>query len=393
MAAIFCFFTWLFFITVFLILYSYVIFPGILGFLVVFKKRGKNKISINKEFPGISIIISVYNEEKVLHQKIESIINSNYPKENIEVIIGSDFSNDGSADIVRKFMTHHAFIKLFEFTERRGKPSVINELVAYATHPILIFTDANVFFEKEMLNKLTKNFIDDSVGLVGANILNIGLKKDGISVQEKSYIERENLIKYREGLLWGCMMGPFGGCYAIRKNLFEKVPAGFLVDDFYISMKIIEKGYKCINDLEAICYEDVSNDIRQEYKRKSRISAGNFQNLKAFGKYLLKPFTPAGFCFISHKFLRWITPFLIILSLLSLIVLSFYNKIYFYLLIGEVVLLCSPLIDKFAVKLNLHFRLLRFISYFVYMNFALLKGFFRFTGGISSGVWTPTRRD
>lgn len=393
MAAIFCFFTWLFFITVFLILYSYVIFPGILGFLVVFKKRGKNKISINKEFPGISIIISVYNEEKVLHQKIESIINSNYPKENIEVIIGSDFSNDGSADIVRKFMTYHAFIKLFEFTERRGKPSVINELVSYATHPILIFTDANVFFEKEMLNKLAKNFIDYKVGLVGANILNIGLKKDGISVQEKSYIERENLIKYREGLLWGCMMGPFGGCYAIRKNLFEKVPAGFLVDDFYISMKIIEKGYKCINDLEAVCYEDVSNDIRQEYKRKSRISAGNFQNLKAFGKYLLKPFTPAGFCFISHKFLRWITPFLIILSLLSLIVLSFYNKIYFYLLIGEVVLLCSPIIDKLAVKLNFHIRLLRFISYFVYMNLALLKGFFRFMSGIKSGVWTPTRRD
>ena len=189
------------------------------------------------------------------------------------------------------------------------------------------------------------------------------------------------------------MMGPFGGCYAIRRNLFEKVPHEFLVDDFYISMKIIDKGFKCINDLSAICYEDVSNDIRQEYKRKSRISAGNFQNLKTFRKFLFKPFTPAGFCFISHKFLRWITPFLIIISLISLIVLSTYSVIYFYILLGEIILLCAPVIDRIAGNLNLHIRLLRFISYFVYMNLALLKGFFRFISGINSGVWTPTKRN
>ncbi|MBK9026309.1 MAG: hypothetical protein IPL69_20845 [Saprospiraceae bacterium] len=93
------------------------------------------------------------------------------------------------------------------------------------------------------------------------------MKRDGISIQEKSYIERENLIKYWEGLIWGTMMGPFGGCYAIRKKLYTNVPQNFLVDDF-ISMKILEKGFHCLNDLDAICYEDVSNEAKQEYRRK-----------------------------------------------------------------------------------------------------------------------------
>ena len=157
-------------------------------------------------------------------------------------------------------------------------------------------------------------------------------------------------------------------------------------------MKVIEKKYYCINDLEAICYEAVSNDIRQEYLRKSRISAGNFQNLKKFHRFLFRPFTPAGFCFISHKFLRWVTPFLIIFSLISLIVLSFTNTIYLVLLVGEILLLVSPIIDFIAGKVGLHLRFLRFVSYFSYMNLALIRGFFRFLGGVESGVWTPTKR-
>ncbi len=381
----------LFYISLFLIFYTYVIFPGILHLFSRFRQRVKNP-EHNKEFPKVSIIISVFNEEKVIKEKIESIINSEYPAENVELIIGSDASSDGTSGIVNSYANKNSNLRFFEFPERRGKPAVINDLVSHAVNPIIVMTDANVFFEKSMLKLLIRHFSDEKIGLVGSNILNVGMKKDGISIQEKSYIERENLIKYREGILWGCMMGPFGGCYALRKNLFEKVPNDFLVDDFYISMKIIEKGYHCINELEAICYEDVSNDMGQEYKRKSRISAGNFQNLKTFSHFLFRPFSPAGYCFISHKVLRWFTPFFIITSLISLGFLSIYFQFYFYLLLGEMLLLCTPFFDWLARKAGLHLRLLRFISYFTYMNVALLKGFFQFMGGVSSGVWTPTKR-
>jgi cellulose synthase/poly-beta-1,6-N-acetylglucosamine synthase-like glycosyltransferase len=386
------FFSVFFYISLFLIFYTYVIFPVILHLMSV-RKKVVSGFESNQHFPGVSIIISVFNEERVISEKIESILQSDYPKDKIELIIGSDASTDSTSGIIKSYGDKYPFIHFFEFNERRGKPTVINDLVDHAANPIIVMTDANVFFEKNMLKLLIRNFSDEKVGLVGSNILNVGMKRDGISIQEKSYIERENLIKYREGILWGCMMGPFGGCYALRKNLFEKVPGEFLVDDFYISMKIIEKNYKCINELEAICYEDVSNDIRQEYRRKSRISAGNFQNLKTFRRFLFKPFSAAGFCFISHKVLRWLTPFFIIVSLISLGVLSINNQYYFYLLIGEIILLFSPFIDYLARKAGFHLRLLRFISYFTYMNVALLKGFFQFLRGINSGVWTPTRRN
>jgi cellulose synthase/poly-beta-1,6-N-acetylglucosamine synthase-like glycosyltransferase len=380
------------FTSILLIFYTYVIFPSILHALSFLKSPLKLKNTNSGISPGVSIIIAVYNEEKVIREKIESILASNYPKENMEILIGSDASNDGTSVIINSIVSNYPCIRYYEFEERRGKPSVINDLVKYAANSLILLTDANVFFEREMLGLITRHFTDERIGLVGSNILNVGMKKDGISVQEKSYIERENLIKYREGNLWGCMMGPFGGCYILRKNLFKEVPSDFLVDDFYISMKILEKGFYCINDLQAICYEDVSNDIRQEYRRKSRISAGNFQNLKTFRKFLMRPFSPAGFCFISHKILRWLTPFFIIFSLLSLFILSSIHPFYLLLFAGEVLLLCTPFFDWLAGKAGLHIRLLRFVSYFTYMNLALLKGFFRFAGGIRSGVWTPTKR-
>ena len=329
----------LFYVSVFLIFYSYVVFPVILRFLARNIKIGQGNFPVNFVFPEVSIIISVYNEELVIKEKIESILNSNYSKEKLEIIIGSDASDDRTTEIVRSYMDKYSNIKYFEYSNRRGKPSVINDLIVQSSNEIIILTDTNVFFEKQMIATIVKHFRDEKIGLVGANIQNSGMNKDGIFIQEKSYIKRENVIKHREGILWGCMMGPFGGCYAIRKNLFEKVPANFLVDDFYISMKIIEKNHSCINDLDAICFEDVSSDINEEYRRKSRIAAGNFQNLKVFSHFLWRPFQPAGFCFISHKFLRWMTPFFIIITLISLTILSTINSAYLLLLSGEFFLL------------------------------------------------------
>ena len=105
---------------------------------------------------------------------------------------------------------------------------------------------------------------------------NYGLKKDGISFQEKSYISREVYVKSLESKAFGTMIGPFGGCYAIRKEYFIKVPANYLVDDFFICMNVLAQNKKAINNLEAIVYEDVSNVLSIEFKRKIRIAINCF---------------------------------------------------------------------------------------------------------------------
>jgi cellulose synthase/poly-beta-1,6-N-acetylglucosamine synthase-like glycosyltransferase len=391
MSPITVFFLALFLLAACLIFYTYVLFPAILTWLS--ERQGPVKPEPGKAVHPVSILMSVFNEEKVIAEKLNSILTGDFPLDKIEIIIGSDCSTDSTDRIVEEFAVKHRNIRFLRYSQRRGKPSVVNDLIANASNEIIILTDANVFFEKETIGRLLVPFNKDEIGLVGANILNVGLRKDGISFQEKSYIQRENLIKFREGKLWGCMMGPFGGCYALRKNLFTQVPAGFLVDDFYISMKVMEKGFKCVNQLDSVCYEDVSNDMRQEYKRKARISAGNYQNLKVFSKFLLRPFTPVGFCFISHKFLRWMTPFLILLSLISLAVLSTYNKIFLTMLLFELIMLTTPLIDFVLGKMSIHLKFLRFASYFSYMNLALIRGFFNYASGIKSGIWQPTKRN
>jgi cellulose synthase/poly-beta-1,6-N-acetylglucosamine synthase-like glycosyltransferase len=311
------------------------------------------------------------------------------------VVIGSDGSKDRTDEIISDFKIKSGSIfrdMIFIRKSREGKPSMLNELVGLSAAEILVLTDANVMMEKNVLQNLVRHFGNKKNGLAGANILNTGMNKEDISIQEKSYIERENLIKYREGLIWGTMMGPFGGCYAMRRDLYTPVPKNFLVDDFYISMKVLAKGYNCINDIDALCYEDIPGDIMEEYRRKARISAGNFQNLVVFSNFLLRPFSAAGFCFISHKVLRWITPFLIIISLGALLCLSAYNKFFYILFAGELLLILSPIFDFIFSKAGIHLRVLRFIAYFSLMNLAMLKGFIKFLGGIRTGTWESTVR-
>jgi cellulose synthase/poly-beta-1,6-N-acetylglucosamine synthase-like glycosyltransferase len=198
-------------------------------------------------------------------------------------------------------------------------------------------------------------------------------------------------LKNEEGRIWGAMMGPFGGGYAIRRELFFKIPPNFLVDDFYINMKILEKGFKAINNPQAFVYEDVSNNLYIEFKRKIRIATGNFQNLKFFA-FLLFPLTKGlAFCFLSHKVLRWIAPIFLITALISNILLA---SISFYkiLLVLYLFTFIIPIIDGLLRKLQIDITLVRFFTHFYSMNIALLLGFFKYLKGVKSNVWQPTKR-
>ncbi len=165
------------------------------------------------------------------------------------------------------------------------------------------------------LRTLAGSFSNKEIALVDTRMINTSLKKDGISHQEKFYISREVRIKHQESMLWGTMMGPFGGCYAVRKANYTPVPGHFLVDDFYVNMSVLKQGFKCISNIKAKVYEDVSNDLKEEFRRKKRISAGNFQNLQKFSSLLFSRRPGVAFCFLSHKVIRWIVPFLVLLTL------------------------------------------------------------------------------
>jgi hypothetical protein len=268
---------------------------------------------------------------------------------------------------------------------------VINDLVAESKGSIFMLSDANVMFDTSTVFNVVRHFKNPEIGLVDTNMINKGLKREGISHQEKAYISREVHIKDMEGRLWGTMMGPFGGCYAIRKEDYSPVPPNYLVDDFYINMKIFEKRKMAINDLEARVFEDVSNVLKDEFRRKVRIATGNWQNLRAFAHLLWRK--NLGFCFWSHKVLRWKGPFFIITALVISGILGTQSNIYLAFFGFQIVLLLLPLLDFFLKKLNIHIKPLRLVTHFYAMNLALLIGFFKSWKTIKSGVWDRTPRN
>lgn len=388
--------------------HTYIIYPLILKVLPKTYLSDRKGAGVEV---AVSILIPAYNEEKIIRQKLESIFASEYPRHKIEVIVGSDASTDRTNEIVKSFPEVH----LVNFRGRSGKPKIINMLAALAKNEILILTDANVIFDKQTIGELTKHFSNPEVALVDSNMVNVSCTDSGISQAESTYIRGEVGIKNNEGKVFGTMMGPFGGCYAVRKSFYSPVPENFLVDDFYINMKVLEKGGKTLSEANAKVFEEVPTHWKVEFRRKVRIATGSFQNLKAFA-HLLFRFNTLSFCFFSHKVLRWIGPFFMMGLYVSSAYLTFCTYLHSILQHRDYVETVSPfyyeiglyiyfplflimnffiilfLLDILLKLLGVNFFLTRLIMHFFTTNFALLIGFFKFLAGVRSGVWTPTKR-
>ncbi len=384
--------TLLFWTLAFLLFHSYVLFPLIL--LIGSRNRKDNDVVWDQaaDLPEITILMAVHNEQKVIREKIHSIRNTSYPAGKIQILVGSDHSTDRTDEILLEIQQGSPAIELVRFESRQGKGNVINQLVEKASGEVLVITDANVILQRNTLFELVKHFKNPAIGLVDSYMLNTGIKKDGISYQEMAYISREVKIKHREGLIWGCMMGPFGGCFAFRRELFSPIPGNILVDDFYLNMLVLEQGKQCINELHSRVYEDVSNELSEEFRRKIRIAAGNFQNLRRFRKLLFPPFRGCAFSFLSHKVIRWFGPFILLFLLVLSLLLYPEHLVYRLAFLFQAFLLLLPVMDHFLRKIQLHVVILRFVTHFYAMNLALMLGFFKNLKGIHSNVWQPTRR-
>ncbi|MCB0703720.1 MAG: glycosyltransferase [Saprospiraceae bacterium] len=349
----------------------------------------------------VSILMAVYNEEMVLAEKLENLCQLDFPATQLRIFVGSDASSDSTGAILKSYTEKLAGLRILEFAERRGKPSVLNDLVAAASaerpiaaNHIFLITDANVFLAKDLLTKILRSFSDPEIALVDTRMVNTGADKEDISTSEAAYISLEGQLKLWEGNAWKMMLGPFGGCYSLRSTHYVQVPGHFLVDDFYIAMRVFENGGRSISDPDALCYEAVSHDIDEEFRRKARISAGNFQNLALFGHFLQKPFSRIGFVFFSHKVLRWITPFLFLGIWVSSGILALKGNFWYSLLFlfESGMFILFPLLDRLLAAFRIHLLPLRHIRYFIRMNVALLRGFGRYMKGINKGAWEPTKR-
>jgi cellulose synthase/poly-beta-1,6-N-acetylglucosamine synthase-like glycosyltransferase len=341
--------------------------------------------------------MAAHNEETVLEEKLAGLSTQDYPGPMV-FYVGSDCSTDRTNDILKDWAAKDERLSATFFTTRQGKPEIINQLAAAAGNDgVFVLTDASVMLRADTISALVNPMMNDQrIGVVDATMIQTGGNAAGIGLAEATYINREVAIKRAEGRLWGAMIGPFGGCWALRANAFAPVPGNFLVDDFYLCMAAYEAGWHGVSSAEAIVYEGVGQSIEDEFRRKVRISSGNWQNLMRFRQLWWPPFqSPLAFAFFSHKVLRWWTPFFVLTGTICVLLLlltlgNHWATPLFALLLGFVPALAAA--DFALASLGVHLRVLRGLRYFLAMNAALLVGFFRYLTGIKSNVWQPTQR-
>lgn len=387
------FFQILFFFSTCAILHTYILYPLL---LYIFSK---NKVNLNNDqfqpndnLPEIAIICAAYNEAGVIARKIESTFNTSYPLDKITFFIGTDACTDNTVALIKTLQGKYPSLKLIEFNERTGKINIINTLCTLAQSPIFIMTDANVYFKESTFYELVKHFKDPSIKMVCGNIIKRPLNNETITKNELGYFNFENFLKAAESRLWSIVIGAEGGCYAISKDAFTKVPTNFTVDDFFITCNVLLHKLKIIFEEKALAYEDIAADTEGEYRRKTRIATGNFQNLIYFKSLLKNPFSKIGFAYISHKVLRWLTPFFFLLNTICCIFLANTYSLFKYIIVFEMGLLLFPLINNLLIKLGIKIKIAISLSHFIIMNYALFVGFIRYNKGVTNSIWQPIKR-
>lgn len=382
-----------FVVSVFIPIYSYAIYPIIIKIRATFVKPILQDYNLIKEWPEVTLVFSVFNEEKVIEKKLQSIFNSDYPKDKLKIIIGSDNSTDKTHEIIEIYCAKHPNITLIKKHNRNGKLKIINELFDLIKTEHIVFTDANVFFEPTTIKALVYDLIINDAKLVCGNIHKFSPKNLGISGQEILYMNYENSLKHHESLVYNFCVGVEGGCYAIKRDWFVKVPDGFLMDDFFITLDVISKGGKVMFEPQALCYEDVNDAPLIEFKRKIRISLGNFRNLNYYKHLLFPIYKGFGFAFFSHKVLRWITPFMFIISFVSALALSFKINFFNWITYTYALLILLPLLTIILEKIKLKIPIINALGHFILMNFALLLGYFKYQFANQESAWQPPQRN
>jgi cellulose synthase/poly-beta-1,6-N-acetylglucosamine synthase-like glycosyltransferase len=370
-----------------LCLYVYFGYPLLLGLMGIAGRRDVRKADIT---PAVSIIIPAHNEEKVIAGKLDNLLSSEYPKEEIEIIVASDGSTDRTEEIVSQYGARG--VRLLRLS-RCGKPMALNEAVALARGEILVFTDANAIFEKLALRHLISNFSDPEVGGVcGDQTYRLERGDDSASEGEQLYWTYDKWIKRLESRL-GSVYAADGSIYAIRKHLFVPVTDPAEADDFATSVRVVTQGYRLVFEPGAISYEAPPVSSRREFWRKVRIANQTWRAILNVPE-ALNPWRQ-GFHAIellSHNVLRYLMPFFLPIAFGANVALARGSRVYQLLLLGQG-LFYGAALTGWQLRRSKWGRMKLFYGpfYFCLANAAVFLGALSLLSGKRIVVWQPDR--
>jgi len=367
----------------FLAIYPFTIYPFILWIL---SKLFSKKIFRNAQFePSVSILIPLHNEEKNIVTLLNSILDSGYPTSKLQIIFGSDGSTDTTNEILQSIAKDNNVVECYYF-QRRGKNYVLNQLIQKARNEIILFVDADIRFQKGTIHKMVSYFADNAVGGVLANVVVSPQKASEYSTEDhKAQILFTNIRKLESEIF--ATVNNFGPCYAVRKELVPLIPNDKVCDDFYILLKVLSNRRRMILAEDAIAFDIRERDeIRKEFHRKMRFSAGGLSAIVEVPQILLNPML--SFFIISHKLLRWLSPIFLLFAIIFILFTQYYalKLIILSITIAYILLIILGMIDlKVNKKLSKIFKLPLYLFFSISGTIA---GIFRFLLGKQNASWT-----
>ena len=387
----------IFWTTMFIVFYTYLGY-GILLYLIIRLKRlfkgnpVKSPLPSDDELPTMTLMICAYNEEDVVAEKMVNTRAIDYPKDKLRIM----WVTDGSNDHTNELLAAYPEVDIVFSPERRGKTAALKHGLRELQTRYVAFTDANTMINAGALREIARLFMDPTVGCVSGE-KRVAARKEGEMAAEGEglYWRYESTLKKWDSELYSAM-GAAGELYAIDPTLVREVPDEALLDDFMMSMFIVDEGRRIAYTPDAYAQEYGSANIYEESKRKRRIAAGGLQSIWWLRR-MLNPFRQpiVAFQYISHRVLRWsITPVALILLLLANIALVIsgagllYQTVFILQLLFYLMAFCGWQQNRYGHK-N---KLLYTAYYFMFMNFNVFRGMAYLKSHSSSGAWEKAKR-
>ncbi|MGI4854098.1 MAG: glycosyltransferase family 2 protein [Janthinobacterium lividum] len=368
-----------------LVLYTYVGYPLIAAAMARWQPRLWRQGS---DVFSVTIIMPVHNAAEIIPAKMRHLLQLD-PAVVRQILVISDGSTDGTVELLRTFQDSR--LRVLELPQQVGKAAALNGGILQATCDLLLFVDVRPRLEEDALCQLISNFADPSVGCAAGELLvQSSSQHDATSnAVGGAYWRYEQAIRTAEAT-WDSPVGVYGGFYAVRRSLVQTFPAGLILDDMYQPLSIIRQGYRNVLDRAAVVVDTWPASKKGEFQRKVRTLAGNFQ-LVRMAPWLLGSGNRVRFQFVSHKLLRLLVPFALILMLVSSAVLASSHPGWEAMtLLQAVFWLLAASALRFRLPI-LH-RVLGPASALLLLNAAAVAGLYRFlfTSGPLWKIWSPT---
>ena len=381
----------IFWISFSLVLYSYFLYPLVLFVIYSLEqiRRDLNYLPSRRDrrvaepgvsqFPGVTLVVAAHNEEKHIREKLANLRELEYARERLQIIIVSDGSTDGTNELLSAAADDQ--IEVILLPSRAGKANALNTGVAQAKHDILVFSDAATLFASDALIKLVRHFSIPTIGVVCGFLR---FRSSAESQQtEGVYWKYETVLRLMEARL-GATLTASGAIYALRRECFRALTPDVVIEDFVVPMRARQLGYSVHCDPEAVALEYAAPTVSGEFTRRVRLAGGSFRAVKDLVRVRLNPITTLALA--SHKLLRWVVPFLLILAFVANLFLIG-NRIYLAALVCQVGCYLWGLL---GFKFREQMKRVRFglVGYFwLAMNLAFIVGFWRFLSGRQDSAW------